>query len=398
MSSPISEAIKSEITQETLRLKCPQCGGNLNIKRAHLGVTGQCVHCHAPLTALEENGQIAVIPGLPPASPFATPATPPISKAVSAPVEDFGINSPMWNFPEREMVGKTSAVPEFTDAIKTEFSLSSSNGEAGNLIVDRNDLPEAVIAPPTSFPEPSPFADSAPFQIPFASMFKNEDDSAEINASWGTKVPMENHASISPFATGSAGAGGGFAEILFRQKVEKDATKEEVAFVSTDQPVNGLPVPQPQKERIILDGDGRPMAPWTKAEDEEFAKNFFAMERARGRQPKWKKRVVRFFSMIVGLGLTSMVVFFVTPQEKLLEWRTKAVTWLEPGMAILDYLPEGMRPDWLPRTDFGIDAGLDENGKPRPKMNAFEGLKKLDVDIHKMRGAADEELKKLNDF
>ena len=393
MSSPISKAIQPESMQETLRLKCPECGGNLNLKRAHLGITGQCVHCHAPLTALEENGQISVIPGAPPASALAAPA--PIAKTVNAPAADFGTNSSMWNFPGREIM--PSAVPDFTDAIKSDFSLPPSNRETGNLIVDRNDLPEAIIAPPTPFSQPSPFGEAAPFQIPFSSMFKSEDNTAEINATWGTKVPTETHASISPFATGSAG-GGGFAETLFRQKVEKDAAKEEVAFASGGQLGNTLAVPQPQAEKVILDGDGRPMAPWTKAEDEEFAKNFFAMERARGRQSKWKKRVIRFLSMVAGLGLTGLAVFFVTPQEKLLEWKTKAITWLEPGMAILDYLPEGMRPDWLPRTDLGIDAGLDENGKPKPKLNAFEGLKKLEVDIGNMRGAADDELKKLNDF
>ena len=395
MSSPISEAIQPEIMQETLRLKCPECGGNLNLKRAHLGVTGQCVHCQAPLTALEENGQITVIPGAPPVSAFGAPASSPIAKTASAPAAEAGTNSSMWNFPERETL--PFAVPEVADAVKSDFPPPVSNREAASPIVDRNELPEVAIASPTLFSEPSPFAAAAPFQIPFSSMFKNEDDSAEINASWGTKVPTETHASISPFATGSAG-GGGFAETLFRQKVEKDVAKEEVAFASGGQFGNALPAPQPQAERVILDGDGRPMAPWTKAEDEEFAKNFFAMERARGRQPTLKKRVVRFFSMVVGLGLTGLVVFFVTPQEKLIEWRTKAVTWLEPGMAILDYIPEGMRPDWLPQTDYGIDAGLDENGKPKPKLNAFEGLKKLEVDIGNMRGAADDELKKLNEF
>jgi hypothetical protein len=91
-----------------------------------------------------------------------------------------------------------------------------------------------------------------------------------------------------------------------------------------------------------------------------------------------------------------LVVF--TPKEKLAEWKTKAIDWLEPGMAILDYLPEGLRPDWLPRTEFGIDAGVDENGQPKKKLNAFEGLEKLKGDVGNMRGAADAQLEELKNL
>ena len=55
---PISEAPSQ--TDETLRLLCPTCGGGLNLKRRHLGVAGQCVHCESPLMAVEEDGEIRI--------------------------------------------------------------------------------------------------------------------------------------------------------------------------------------------------------------------------------------------------------------------------------------------------------------------------------------------------
>ena len=43
-----------------LKLKCPECSGGLNLRRKHLGISGKCVHCKAPITAVDEAGIVAL--------------------------------------------------------------------------------------------------------------------------------------------------------------------------------------------------------------------------------------------------------------------------------------------------------------------------------------------------
>ena len=413
--------------EETLQLRCPGCNGGLNLRRKHLGITGQCVHCHSFLTAIEEFGSVRVVMGASPVATKAQPVEPAPAPKIEVPAASQELSmseppplSPQWGFPERtpeplELQAPSTALnapspaaepvsleSSFVDTVTTDFAYSPLDREGDNLFVDRAGIPLAMSQPTPPPLTPSPFDEVDDFQIPFSSLFKVEESPVELNEAWGTKVPQESHASSSPFSTPSSG-GGGFAETLFRDKVVKESASDDFTIAIPFSVAKAKEAPAPARHqdcapKVILDGDGRPLAPMTKEEEEEFAKNFFAMERARGKEPKWRKRLKGFLIKVIVLGLAGMVAFFVTPREKMVEYQTKAGTWLEPGMAILDYLPEGMRPDWLPRTDFGIDAGLDENGKPKPKMNAFEGLEKLKVDIGNMRGAADEELKKLNDY
>ncbi len=113
------------------------------------------------------------------------------------------------------------------------------------------------------------------------------------------------------------------------------------------------------EEKVILDGDGRPLRPMTKEEEEEFAKNFFKYENARTK-PRWVKRILRKVKrMLIGFcllaGIAAVAACFV-PKEKLLAWKKGAIEWLEPGMAVLDYLPEKLRPKWLPQSKFGSMA------------------------------------------
>lgn len=387
MTSRLSEATCPDIPEDTLRLSCPDCGGGLNLKRRHLGITGQCVHCHSPLTAHEEDGLIRVITRAPAPTAFEHPVSHPSVEADKVREAAVRTNPSMWNFPERETTAPSPAAGEFEHAIQCDFSLPLPGRETGKLVVDRHDRPEVAIAPPLPSPEPSPFNNPTSFQTPFSSMFKNDDDSAEINPAWGTKVPQEIHASMSPFATGSAG-GGGFAESLFREKVVKNASKDEVSSASSVA-ASGLkeqatPAPRASGEKIILDGDGRPMAPWTKAEEEEFAKNLFALENSHKR-PQWLRRVIRFSVTAILLGGIGIGAYILTPEEKLTEWKTETYEWLEPGMAILDFLPKSLRP-----------GGTDSNGNPRT-MNALEGLEKLTGEVKEFRGAAEEELRQLND-
>jgi len=246
-------------------------------------------------------------------------------------------------------------------------------------------------------------------------MFASNEETGSISPAWGTNMPGDAHASISPFGTGSAG-GGGFAEGLFREKGVKDASaKSDSSPIAPFTPYAApAPAAEPSvadatpktprrdcEEKVILDGDGRPMRPMSKDEESDFAKNFFKYENTRTK-PRWQRRLLKKLTrMLIGLCVLSAIGAIAacfTPKEKLIEIKEDAIEWLKPGMAIFDYLPDSLRPEWLPRTEFGIDAGVDEKGQPKKKLNAFEGLDKLKGDIGNIRGAADNELKKLNEM
>lgn len=518
MTSPHPDTKLPENTVETLRLKCPTCGGGLNLKRRHLGITGQCVHCRTPLTALEKNGSVQVVAGLDPHFPVEVPAevpeaaaTPPAPTASVATEAMPSFDSPLaattipgathhapvletpappasaWGFPDRESApafsfpaapppqptslqdeipasvlasiepapspagfmdapAKTvteafaapapfqetaapsfdpispantnlfgtaigTAVPPFANtdpsptsfapddnpfpAMTTGFSLNGSSSETSNLLVDRNEIPLPPAGEAPAFAPSALFGNQKPAGESFSSMFKSGDDSSQINPAWGTKVPQESHASISPFATGSA-SGGGYAESLFREKVEKESARiESPLFAKKEDSSPITPAKEEFQKKVVLDGDGRPMRPMTPEEEANFAKHLFAVEKTHKR-PRWVKKLIKTSITFAVLGAIGTGVYFLTPEEKLAEWKEKAYIWLEPGLAILDYLPEGLRPDWLPRTSLGIDAGVDENGVPKKKLNAFEGLDKLKGDIGNMRGTAEEELENIN--
>jgi len=376
---------------EVIRLKCPECGGGLHLKRKFIGLKGQCVHCQGSLTAIEENGTVRIVMD----APGNVIGEGEVSSASPGPQ------------PQAHAAIPGSSMPAFLTPMPTRL--------------DDNLFPP-LSAPPV---EPSaeakvlasPFGDSGSFALPFASSFGDEKETASILPAWGTNVPREKHASISPFGQ-KAAPGGGFADSLFRPKPEAaqagvesgiptrftstftPESKEDSLSPKPETPVTENPK-QDCRERVILDGDGRPMRPMTKEEEEDFAKNFFKYENARTK-PRWFNRILRKLKRIlIGFcllaGVAAVAACFV-PKEKLLVWKKNAIEWLEPGMAVLDYLPEPLRPKWLPQSKFGIDAGVDEKGQPKKKLNAFEGLDKLKGDVGNMRGAADAQLKELNNF
>jgi hypothetical protein len=429
-------------TEEVLRLKCPACGGGLNLKRRFLGIKGQCVHCQIPLTAVEEGGVARVIAETIPAPAMETPAMTPeqepdLPEKASAVVshgavpqfpspsltsqEDFplpAIEAPAssWGFPDSPPAAATVTAPEhpaFMNFGTPELAPPLPSREGDDLFSGRNELP--AMTPPTGENklEASPFGDSAGFSLA-SSLFGSDNGNSEFTPAWGTNVPRETHASISPFSTGSA-EGGGFAESLFRDKVTKDGAAADLAasgsFASPFVPMSGLKPSdeitdndgpkRDSQEFVILDGDGRPMRPMSKEEEEEFAKNFFKYDNARTKQTwltRLRKKAIRLLVFFCIVGAVGAGASFFVPKETLVVWKEKVIKWLEPGMAILDYLPAGLRPDWLPQTEFGIDAGVDENGQPKKKLNAFEGLDKLKGDIGDMRGAADKQLEELKNF
>jgi hypothetical protein len=377
------------VSDEVLKLKCPTCGGGLNLKRKFLGLKGQCVHCRNPLTAIEENGVIRVVTERPAAA---------FEEAASAPAP----------VPQSHAAIPSTAATAYAAPLPTRPD--------DNLFPPLSE--PATAAEPAPKPVSSPFGESQGFAVPFASTFGDEDPAPAILPAWGANIPKENHASLSPFGSREE-SGSSFADSLFRPKGETTGTPADsgppASFASPFVPVTKTDGPAPAKdetpapdkpkrdceEKVILDGDGRPLRPMTKEEEEEFAKNFFKYENARTK-PRWVKRILRKVKrMLIGFcllgGIAAVAACFV-PKEKLLTWKKGAIEWLEPGMAVLDYLPEKLRPKWLPQSKFGIDAGVDEKGQPKKKLNAFEGLDKLKGDVGNMRGAADKQLKELNNF
>ncbi len=244
-----------------------------------------------------------------------------------------------------------------------------------------NAVPTQERTPTPAFQQSLLFRDmSAEDDESISSLFRSEDPASQITPAWGTKIPRENYSPISPFATGSAG--GGFAESLFREKV----TKVSPPTTSTQ---------NAGEESVIVDGDGRPMKPMTKAGETNFAADLFSDAKAR-QQSRWVKKSIQMLLVLLVLATVGAGAFFATPEEKIAIWKEKTYAWFEPGLAALDYVPEGLRPDSLPRTNPGIAAEDGKNGESSKNLNVFDGLKKMDGEIDRVRSAAEEELKNIN--
>lgn len=407
-------------TEEVLHLKCPACGGGLNLKRRFLGVKGQCVHCQIPLTAVEEGGSARII-----AESIAAPMVEnPVMASEQEPVlpekaltvvshgavpqfprpfPTSGIEEPAssWGFPESDPIPTAVTAPKEPDFMS--FGAPESpplpNWEGDDLFSGRQELP--AMTPPSGEKnaEASPFGDFVGFPLA-SSLFGSDNGNTEFALDWVENLPRETHASVPPFSTGSA-------EKVMKDDAFADSGSFGSPFVtmSCPKPSEEITVTEASKRDsqrgVILDGDGRPMPPMSKEEEEEFAKNFLNYSNARTKQTwltRLRKTAIRLLVFLCIVGAVGTGASFFVPKETLMVWKEKVIKSLEPGMVILDYLPTSLRPDWLPQTEFGIDAGVDQNDQPKKKMNAFEGLDKLKGDVGKMRGAADKQLEELKDF
>lgn len=409
-----------------IKLTCPECSGGLNLRRKHLGISGKCVHCEAPITAVEEEGvvslkhsaevqkspEIETMAEVPPApapqlekeasqpvpAPISTPA--PEGKAVEE------ASAPAWGFPKREEVSvaaqPTTPAEESAEAetafnlpgvIPPSFSaiappLPDPEGEAVERPEERAESvpPLNEVAPPAlptgfGFSEKPSFEaakDSVPVEeapeknskVPASDssdlfesktesmgspLFSNQASSGEVNAGWGAKVPNQNHASISPFSTGSAEPDPGFAETLFREKAGGDtgAIQPKSPFGDLDggddaplasgalfsNPVNSQkPAPVGPEKEVLLVGDGRPLREMTPEEKEQFASDIMHFGDYHKRS-SWMKRIVKSFvtlAVLVGIGYAAYVFL---PREQVEVAKAKVLNWLEPGSDLMDYLP-----------------------------------------------------------
>lgn len=313
-TEPAESAGSSGSAETPLCLKCPVCDGALRLHRRDLGVTGQCVHCETPLTAVEQQGSIRLITGFDP------------DRAAASNVAQTEVRPPVPAFQQSLLCRDVSAEDE-----------------------------ESI-----SF------------------LFRSEDPSSQITPAWGTKILRENHSPISPFATGSAG--GGFAESLFREKV---MTKESPAVP---------PTRETDGERVVSGEDNSPSNPEARTGEPDFTKHLFSTETTQ-RKPRWVRQSIQVLLALLVLATVAAGVFFATPEEKIAVWKDKTYAWLEPGLAALDYVPEGLRPESLPRAHPGIAS---EDGALSEPLNVFGGLQKMGGEIGGMRDAAEEELENIN--
>lgn len=179
---------------------------------------------------------------------------------------------------------------------------------------------------------------------------RSSDEEGGINTGWGTKVPTQNHASISPFSTGSAHPDPGFAETLFKEGESVPASHIEakspfgeaegapaVGGALFADPVEKVDKPEGDEE-VVLDGDGRPMKPMTEEEKEAFAKEMMQVGEFHKR-PKWFLRLRKFVVTMIVLGGLGYAAYVFMPQDKVEEWKAQALDWLEPGSVLLDFLP-----------------------------------------------------------
>ncbi|MEM7600408.1 MAG: hypothetical protein AAF357_03210 [Verrucomicrobiota bacterium] len=449
-----------------VRLKCPECSGGLNLRRKHLGISGKCVHCKTPITAVEEAGVITLRRSaeVEAARAVATPSapvenTPPTMEAPSAAEEEAGkfippampeaVAQPVperdqtseepastWGFPKRDEAAIPAPVEEdpapakgneppsmpasFSDlptgepsslmqepASEKAIEMPAHSGEETTelpggfgfqeppAIEAETPAPKeetATAAPSLPVSDPTDLFESKN-ESPGSALFSNGSGSGEVNAGWGAKVPDQNHASISPFSTGSAEPDPGFAETLFREKAKEETGKiqakspfgeldgEDQAPLASgalfSSPVAPKAAPAEPEKEVILDGDGRPLRETTPEEKEQFANDIMHFGDYKKRSP-WLKRIVKFFVTIGVLAGIGYAAYVFMPEDQVEVAKAKVFDWLEPGSVLMDYLP--------------FEVGESEDGEKEVKIKALEGLDNLSNQMDQYLSTAEDQL------
>lgn len=232
-----------------------------------------------------------------------------------------------------------------------------------------------------------------------SALFNSKKEEVGVNSGWGTKVPIQNHASISPFATGSAtpesanDAVPGFAETLFKEKPASRNTstiepKSPFGETSSDDSSSAAPSPFAQigappssDEPVVLDGDGRPMAPMTDEQKDTFAREMMQLGDFHKRSP-WLKRIRRFIITVAVLAGVGYAAYLFLPAEMAKDYKNKALTFLEPGSVLLDFLPVEI-----------VDDPDGEEGDKTFKVKAIDGLNQMTDQMDGYLNAADQNLR-----
>lgn len=423
---------KDQDPEAIISLACPVCDFALNMRRKHVGLKGKCISCSEPIRAVEESGEIVVKWDKAEAAPQAetkvahevpaqskTPAEPqaeakpqpqpevepqpkpdeemktePVSEPVAEPenpVQEVKAKpESKWGFPDRPSVpGEPQPPTPDPEAKALDSETPPKPAPSKKIPADGffDDLPSEVSKSPTQDSagsddeESSDNAENSDNSPRFGdglddvvSLFDFEkDDDSSVNTGWGTKVPNETHASISPFSTGSAESDGGFAETLFREGVDNKAPAEKPSAEKTtsEKPKNALfsddssggmganalfgsgataaypsttPMPAPPKKSVQLNEDGHELRPLSPEEEEEMAKTMLGLQNDRDKRsmPGWMKllkKLSRVFAVLVILMGIGYGTYVVMPEDKAEKYKEMVMEWLEPGMVIFDYLP-----------------------------------------------------------
>jgi len=160
-----------------INLSCPECAGDLVIKRRHLGVEGACVWCHTPIVAAEtaRDRQVRVFPLLGGIKKAET-------TDVSAVQESHESTADLSPAPAPHAPWKPLA-----EAVESGFSMKSEIEAPTPVLPDpqvKQDQAESFYGGNFGF---SPSFEPAPLEDNSAA----EDDASEVTPSTGQPVPMD---------------------------------------------------------------------------------------------------------------------------------------------------------------------------------------------------------------
>jgi hypothetical protein len=327
----------SGLSDEIIKLKCPACCGGLNLRRSAIGLSGYCVHCRTPLSALGEAGagDVLIVAGMGGPQP-----------------EKVGTETEAAKRPRTDV----PLVPMAAAATPPATRLSD------------NLFPTAADPLKPLDGMTSPFA--APFAADHGSQSRSSPSAfavpgAEVSVmiGWGTNVPREVHASISPFGL-KAHHGSGLAESLFREKIGAPVAASyptaptAFGFPSASAEIFGTTatsgrLPAPTTRTATLPGQGNSLS---SSGDDAAPDPIFRHENADAAPGRFRWILRLTVAMVIGLCLLSgaAVAMNLMPKEKRLAWKSRAIEWLEPGRPVLEHLPEEFQPEWGSRSELGI--------------------------------------------
>lgn len=338
--------------EEVLQLECPGCGGMLNLKRRFLGVKGQCVHCQIPLVGVEEGGvprassdavtssekvptvvSHGAVPTFPGTSPVLREDSSTSAGQVVAPFQSFAEVMPVARAAQSPNAPDPPAFPNFS---VEDFGACLPIRDGEPLFSGRKELP--ITAPPvggTNAVLPG-FGELGGFPPSFS---PSASGAAELEA-------------IGSFFPPSFAAGG---------------------IRNPELPAAALGGNHAPRDVVAPHGDWHPVKQTSRGDRNGLAVYPFGPDNARtktARLARWRKRTLHFIAflcLIGAIGAIGAIGSFLVPRETLGTWKKEVTHWLEPGMPLLDYLPSGLRPEWLtsPQTVSDTDAG----GIGRPQGN-----------------------------
>ncbi|MEC5125947.1 hypothetical protein VSU19_04260 [Verrucomicrobiales bacterium BCK34] len=241
-TSNLTESAQPAEVSAVLKLECPFCHGGLNLRRIHLGIEGECVHCHEPVTAIEDESGCRLVSakGIPD-SPFPGPLNPPAKHSLreQSPVVETQPLAPVM--PESKPVAEALPQVAAEEVVQSAPPAQSPWGFPGK---ETEAVPPTQADPPpfaqlekalesedvSSFPSSSErasspeFVEEAPFQSPsketvlFGKLKADTAGTADAGGSAGAEAP---HDSPPPLDAQAEAPSFSFPGALTHEKVEQ---------------------------------------------------------------------------------------------------------------------------------------------------------------------------------